>query len=206
MGESLYRWSWWTLLICLTNIAGVIAVPAPQDASASGPNRPARVSNSTSTACGQVAAAVAARDPNATPTPTVAASLAAECLASVPNKPEPAVKLVTSLKSFVAWQSTLAYLKDPPPSYGLPAVDIMGGLDNISTTAAAGKYASEFDFQLDVVRLLSSAHDGHFGYRPDVFKVFGFRNKMTADLVSVSVDGKEVPKLYHYSKPLRGSE
>jgi hypothetical protein len=133
----------------------------------------------------------------ATPTPTVTAQLANDCLLSVPNKPEPAQKLITSLKSFVAWQSTLVYLKSPPPSYGFPAVDIMAGLDNISSTAGAGRYTSEYEFQLDIVRMLASAHDGHFAYRPDVFKAFGFRNNLVKDLVSISTDGKELPKLYH---------
>lgn len=123
--------------------------------------------------------------------------MAFDCLQSVPNKPDPAVAMIKSLKAFVQWQSTLAFLKDPPPSYMLPATDIEGGLSNISSTAAAGGFKSEYDFQLSVVKLITSAHDGHFAYRPDVFKAFGFRNNMASDIVSVSKDGKAVPKLYH---------
>lgn len=82
----------------------------------------------------------------------------------------------------------------------LPPVDIFAGLDNISTTAASGGFVSEYDFQLSIVELISAAHDGHFAYRPDVFKAFVFRNNLVADLVSVSRDGKEVPKLYHYGE------
>ena len=134
--------------------------------------------------------------------PTVPASLAYECLRSVPNKPEPAMQLVKSLKAFVQWQSTLAFLKDPPPSYMLPPTDIEGGLDNLSATAAAGGFASEYDFQLGIVTLFATAHDGHFAYRPDVFKAFGFRNTLASDIVSVSKDGKEVPKLYHLGESL----
>lgn len=82
-------------------------------------------------------------------------------------------------------------------------VDIMAGLDNISTTAAAGGYGNEFDFGISIVYLLQSAHDGHFAFRPDVFKGFGFRNAMAMDIVTVSIDGIQVPKLYHYgSSPL----
>jgi hypothetical protein len=104
---------------------------------------------------------------------------------------------VRSLKAFVQWQSTLAFLKDPPLSYMLPPTDIEGGLDNLSTTAAAGGFASEYHFQLGIITLFATAHDGHFGYRPDVFKAFGFRNTLASDIVSVSQDGKAVPKLYH---------
>jgi hypothetical protein len=80
-----------------------------------------------------------------------------------------------------------------------PAVDILGGLDNISSTARAGSFKSEYDFQLSIVELISLAHDGHFSYRPDVFKTFVFRNTLLNDLVSVSKDGKQVPQLFHYS-------
>ncbi|RYP40955.1 hypothetical protein DL769_011680 [Monosporascus sp. CRB-8-3] len=138
------------------------------------------------------------RQPASCPaTPTVPASLAFECLQSVPNKPEPAAQLVTSLKAYVEWQSTLAWLKDPPPSYMSPPVDIQARLDNISTTVLEGEYASEYEFQLAIFQTVVSAHDGHFSYRPDVFKAFSFRNGLAADLISVSKDGKELPKLYH---------
>ncbi len=129
--------------------------------------------------------------------PFVPASLAFECLRSVPNKPEPAEQLVTSLKAFVEWQSTLAWLKDPPASYMLPPIDIQGKLDNISATASDGGFESEYDFQLAIYQTIVAAHDGHFSYRPDIFKTFVFRNNLAADIVSVSQDGKELPKLYH---------
>ncbi|KAH8903816.1 hypothetical protein BR93DRAFT_953106 [Coniochaeta sp. PMI_546] len=178
---------------------GVLAAPAPQatsPTSVSVPTASATIAN----ACAQISPATASflvQSPSATP--SIAATLAYACLQSVPNKPEPAAKLITSLKAFVQWQSTLAWLKDPPSSYMLPAVDILGGLDNISATAVAGQFASEYDFQLSIVELISSAHDGHFAYRPDVFKAFIFRNSLVADLVSISRDGLELPKLYHYS-------
>lgn len=48
-----------------------------------------------------------------------------------------------------------------------------------------------------MVQLVASAHDGHFAIRPDMFKAFSFRNDLATDIVSVSVDGKQVPKLYN---------
>lgn len=111
------------------------------------------------------------------------------------------MKLVQSIKAYVSWQSTLAYLKAPPASYGLPPVDIMGGLDAIAANVTAGRYASEYDFQASMVMLFFKAHDGHFGFRPDVFKAFAFRNDLLADMVSVSADGKQLPKLYNFGKP-----
>lgn len=81
-----------------------------------------------------------------------------------------------------------------------PPVDILGSLDNISTTVANGGYANEFDFGVAIVYLMQSAHDGHFSYRPDIFTGFGFRNDMTTDIVTVSIDGIQVPKLYHFGE------
>lgn len=82
----------------------------------------------------------------------------------------------------------------------LPPVDIQGRLDNISATALNGGYASEYDFQMAIFTTIIAAHDGHFSYFPDIFKAFVFRNNLAADIVSVSKDGKEVPKLYHRSE------
>lgn len=130
----------------------------------------------------------------------VSAAQAIACLRSVPNKPEPAMKLVQSFKAFAQWESTLTYLKNPPAGYGLPAVDIEGGLDAIMANVSAGGFTNEYDFQTSVVKLVAQAHDGHFAYRPDVFKAFSFRNDLVADLASLSVDGKQVPKLYNFGK------
>lgn len=126
--------------------------------------------------------------------------MAYECLKTIPNKPEDATKFMASLKAFSQWQSTLAWLKDPPPSYKFAPTDILAGFDNITATVAAKKYTNEYDFQLDVVKLVVTARDGHFAFRPDVFKIFGFRVRELKDMVSVSIDGKQLPKLYHFGK------
>jgi hypothetical protein len=130
----------------------------------------------------------------------VAAQLAFDCLQTVPNKPGPAQDLIKSLQAYVQWQSTLAWLKNPPASYMLPPTDISGGLAEIGRTAAAGGYGNEYNFQLAILQLFTSAHDGHFNYRGDAFKAFSFGNALAADIVSVSRDGREVPRLYHSRK------
>lgn len=101
--------------------------------------------------------------------------------------------------AFVNWQATLAWLKNPPESYGLPATDVQANLNSISSTAATGGFASEYDFQLAIVKAITAAHDGHFSYVPDVFKAFQFQNDLVADLVSVSANGTTMPKLYRLS-------
>jgi hypothetical protein len=94
----------------------------------------------------------------------------------------------------------LPFLKSPPQDYPFAAVDVLGTLDNISSTVDAGGYRSEYDFQLAILELVQSVHDGHYTFMPDIFSVFTFGNRLLADLVSVSRDGVEVPKLYHAGK------
>lgn len=166
-------------------------MPAPQSSPATG---------QTSAACAQISRAVRSQlAPQSSVTQIFPGSLAFDCLGSVPNRPQPAVKLVESLKAFVQWQSTLAFLKNPPQSYMLPPVDIQGSLDNISATATAGGFSSEYDFQVKILQTLFAAHDGHFLFVPDVFKVFTFSNSLAEGIVSVSSNGSSLPKLYHYS-------
>ncbi|KAI7921688.1 peptidase S41 family protein [Pyricularia oryzae] len=133
----------------------------------------------------------------------IPAKMAYDCLQSVPNKVGPAQDMIRSLKAFVGWQSTLAFLKAPPRDYMLPPTDILGGLDDIADSAQKGQYKSEYEFQAAIVEHLVTAHDGHFSYRPDVFKAFTFRNKLIAKVASVSVDGAALPKLYHMEPLLK---
>ncbi|KAI0142315.1 hypothetical protein F4776DRAFT_501523 [Hypoxylon sp. NC0597] len=183
---------WWSL-IAVPFALGVSAQRLP-------PGAFARVKSPTPAACARISRLVSAESTTGSNSSvTFPGSLAFECLQSVPNRPQPAQQLIQSLKAFVQWQTTLAWLKDPPQSYMLPPVDIQGGLDNISSTATAGGFASEYDFQAAIVELIASAHDGHFAYFPDIFKAFLFINDLASDIVSVSTNGTSLPKLYRLS-------
>ncbi|KAI1801423.1 hypothetical protein F4811DRAFT_563966 [Daldinia bambusicola] len=173
-------------LLSLT-VLGVSALTSPQAAPS------ARVNPR---ACGRISSSGLS---------TFGASFAYECLRSVPNRVQPAQQLIQSLKAFVEWQSTLAWLKDPPKSYGFPAVDVQGNLDKILDTATRGGYESEYDFQVAIVQTINAAHDGHFFYIPDVFTAFTFENRLAQDIVSVSTDGVSLPKLYRLSALESGS-
>jgi len=108
---------------------------------------------------------------------------------------------------YFKWQSNTVWLKDPPEEYAekvQPAVDIWGELAEIRKNVVAAKYANEYEFGLDLYLLLQSTHDGHFVYVPDVIgNVFNFARPVP--LVSVSADGKELPKAYVYSDVLAES-
>lgn len=74
---------------------------------------------------------------------TVDPDLAFQCLQSVPLDAKGATTQIDGIKTFVQFQSTLAYLDDPPKGYLYPAVDIMGALEQISNNLAQGKYSNE---------------------------------------------------------------
>ncbi len=96
---------------------------------------------------------------------------------------------------YLEWQSTLDYLKNPPPGYLLPGVDILAELDEIELKIQQGAYSNEYDFQTELSNLLLRAHDGHLSFRGDVLGnglVFG----REFDLVSISADGQQLPKVY----------
>ncbi|ORY19892.1 hypothetical protein BCR34DRAFT_551887 [Clohesyomyces aquaticus] len=131
---------------------------------------------------------------------TVPAQLALECLTSVPLNKSAALELVDSIAPYLRWQSTTAFLKDPPAEYIekiQDAVDVWGGLATIKSKVQNSAFANEYEFGWALYRLLQSTHDGHFVFVPDVVgTVFNFARPVA--LVSVSEDGKALPKPFVY--------
>ncbi|KAI0532324.1 hypothetical protein GGR58DRAFT_523341 [Xylaria digitata] len=125
--------------------------------------------------------------------PTMAASLAYDCLKSVPVHKEAAVRLLDGLKPFLEWQSDQAFLKNPPPDYPYPPVDIFGELERIRSNLEANKYSGELEWQEDLFKnIVGKPHNGHLSYHPDLLTVpFEWVRPWT--LVSVSEDGTSLP-------------
>lgn len=152
-------------------------------------------------ACGVVSslsAAFKAISPAATP--TIPASIAHDCLNSVPLNTDSALKLMDSLKPYLEWQSDPAYLKAPPADqYFYPPHDIFAQFDLIVSKLKGGLYINEYAFQQEVYQIFAPAHDGHFVMYPDLLsKALQWGRKMP--LVSLSKDGVEIPKIYAYSE------
>lgn len=126
--------------------------------------------------------------------PTVNATLAYACLQSVPLDAEGDRLQLDGLRAFAQFQSTLAYLKSPPPGYLYPPVDVLEALDLVSQKLENNGYQSEFDFQMDVSSVIASGYDGHFSYKADITTIFGFL-RLNA-LYSVSKDGLALPEVY----------
>lgn len=134
----------------------------------------------------------------------VPAGIAWDCINSVPLNGTSAKLLIDSIKPYIEWQSTLTVLKNPPAEYAekvQPAVDIMGGLDQIIGDVDSGKFANEYAFGWALYTLIQSAHDGHFSYVPD--SVGGiFQWGRNVPLVSVSEDGDQLPAVFAFEDVL----
>ncbi|KAI7321851.1 beta-galactosidase [Hortaea werneckii] len=142
------------------------------------------------------------------------ADLALSCLRSVPLfKDEDALQLA-GLKVFLEFQSDLDYYGEQmPPGWIYPAVNLTSSLEELTQKLEDDFYENEYDFQLDLYKLVSSAYDGHLVYVPDIVGVFQFlRVKSVADrsssrgiqsedlfsLMSVVQGDDELPSVFAY--------
>ncbi|KKY23496.1 putative peptidase s41 family protein [Diplodia seriata] len=145
-----------------------------------------------------LAASQTAAAPSATP--TVPADLAYECINSVPINQTAALSLIKTVRPYWEWQSTLAYLKDPPAEYAEKIqgpIDVFAELDDLEAKVSDGTITKEYEFGFTFYRIMQRTHDGHFVYVPDsVGGIFNFGRPVP--LVSVSDDGTSAPKPYAY--------
>ncbi|KIX98902.1 uncharacterized protein Z520_05363 [Fonsecaea multimorphosa CBS 102226] len=131
----------------------------------------------------------------------IAAELAYECMRSVPNYAEPAIRLLNSLRTFLEFQSNKEYLLNPPSGYLFPSLDFDGEFDTIQKKVEAGAYESEYDMQVDLNAMLTSARDGHLSWNGDLMNSFLFlRTAGDGGLAAVSSDGVETPQVYLMGK------
>lgn len=91
-------------------------------------------------------------------------------------------------------QSTLAYLKSPPPEYQQAPFDFIGALDKIRDDVNANKFKNEYDFEYAVQKAIQGTHDAHVALAYGILSIFVFGAPY--GLVSVSKDGVEVPQIY----------
>jgi hypothetical protein len=124
----------------------------------------------------------------------IPAAIAYACQLSAPFNQELSVALIDYIVPYIKFQSSLAYLKNPPSTYKMPAVDILGGLEEIRQNASSGVYTSQYSFDAAVTNLVLEAHDAHFVYVPALLSTFRYYNNLP--LISISVDGLSLPKVY----------
>jgi hypothetical protein len=119
------------------------------------------------------------------------------CLQDVQINQDIANAFVDYLLAFIPFQSTLDYLKNPPSGYEFPAVDLVGGLQNIQSKVRSGGYSNEYDFEYDIYTLMASAEDGHLTVLPNMLgSIIGGR----PPLVSISDNGVDLPQVFFRCK------
>lgn len=129
--------------------------------------------------------------------PTISAELAWDCIQSVPIDLEKDKAWVSSLEPYMRWQTTTAYLKNPPEGYMMPAIDIWAEHARILASLEDNSYKNEWELSWDVYKMFQGAYDGHFQYIPNLLGIFSFQRSVP--LVSISDDGKELPQIYAWT-------
>lgn len=116
------------------------------------------------------------------------------CLTSVPINQTVASEFLQYYRDTLEFQSTLTYLKNPPPSYQQPATDLLGGLDRIRRQLDTGVFHDQYDFEVAVLDLVYSAHDGHTYLYGGASNVFSFGSPI--EICAVSTDGIKPPQVF----------
>ena len=122
------------------------------------------------------------------------ASDAYNCLITAPFNATVASGLVNYYKDFLQFQSTLAYLKNPPPSYQQPSVDVLASLDALETQVQTGAFKTEYDFEVALQTVVYAIHDAHVSLSAGILSIFTFGSPLR--IVSVSSNGIQLPKIY----------
>ncbi|KAI5922337.1 peptidase s41 family protein [Camillea tinctor] len=168
--------------------AGAVALAAVVDLTTA-----ATIPETTGTAtepCAIVSSAWAAQI-SATATPTVEASVAYECLNSVPIDKAGALRFVNEMEPYVEWQSDTVFKKNPPAGYYYPPHDIWAAINAVKADITADKYANEYEWQADLYKkVFGPAHDGHFVVYPDAL-TSALEWQRPFALVSVSEEGPD---------------
>jgi hypothetical protein len=88
----------------------------------------------------------------------------------------------------------LAYLKDPPTSYQQPGVDLLAGLQHLQDGINNGIFPNQYEFEAALQTLLYATHDAHVNLYAGILAAFTFASPY--DIVSLSIDGIQLPKVY----------
>lgn len=125
---------------------------------------------------------------------TFPAKTAYDCLTSVPFNPAVASRFIQHYNNTLQFQSTSAYLRNPPASYQQPPVDLFKGLEDIQEDIVLGRFSNQYAFEATLQRLILSAHDSHLNLVAGVLAAFTFGSPY--GIASVSSDGVQMPKVY----------
>lgn len=120
-----------------------------------------------------------------------------DCVTSVKLDASDAVAMIEVIRSYLDFQTTLVFNRDPPESYQQPAIDVWTRLDELSREVEDGAYNNQYEFDVALQAIFKGVHDGHFAFDMGVYGLFSWLLPDT--LVSVSSDGQELPQVYALS-------
>jgi hypothetical protein len=127
------------------------------------------------------------------------ASIALECLESVPLDTDRSIAFLEYIYPYLQFQSNQAYLKDLPSGWTLDGVDLFGGLSEIYQNLETGAYSNQWQFETDLYTLVNILpRDFHLNLPLPLLGIFTFGTDLT--LVSVSLDGTSLPEVYSGGK------
>ncbi|KAE8826165.1 hypothetical protein PTNB85_09110 [Pyrenophora teres f. teres] len=116
------------------------------------------------------------------------------CLNSVPFNSAVAARFVKYWNETIQFQSTLAYLKNPPEGYQQPAVDVTAEVQRIQQKVDANLYVNQYEFEAEIQLLVYAMRDSHVSLNAGILSAFTFASPV--EIASVSVDGKQEPRVY----------
>lgn len=122
------------------------------------------------------------------------ASQVFECLSNVPFIDNVATRFLDYYNQTLQFQSTLAYLKNPPTGYQQPPVDVLQELQKVRDNVNSGLYKNQYVFEADIQLLINRMHDAHVYLSAGIMAPFAFVSPY--GLVSASPDGKQEPAIY----------
>ncbi|KAF2665081.1 hypothetical protein BT63DRAFT_406218 [Microthyrium microscopicum] len=126
------------------------------------------------------------------------ATLAYQCLTSTPFQKDVATTFIKYLNDTLQFQSTLAYLKSPTPAYQQPGIDLIHELGLVQDYINSDRtFENQYAFEATIQRLLYQTHDSHISLISGVLSAFSFGSPY--GLVSISEDGKKLPKVYFWA-------
>jgi hypothetical protein len=105
-----------------------------------------------------------------------------------------ALRFISYYNTTLQFQSTTAFLKNPPKGYKQPAVDVFARLQLIKANVKSGFYQNQYDFEAEVQKVVYEMHDGHTDLSAGILSAFSFASPYY--ISSASKDGKAAPQLY----------
>lgn len=117
-----------------------------------------------------------------------------DCLTSIPFNAAVATRFITYYNQTLQFQSTTAYLENPPAGYQRPPFDIQASLHQIQDRINSGYYHNQYAFEADLQHVSLYMHDSHAYLYVGALAQFTF--SIPYYLISASKDGKGLPEVY----------